>query len=410
MAAVSAHADGLRLSGYGTLAAVEVDAPEGRRFLRDITQRRDADDGLHLNADTRLGLQANWQPEARLELVGQAVLRRRAASAPASESLEWAFAAWRPTPEWQLRVGRTSPDLFLLADYRNVGFAYPWVRPPVEAYGWMPFYSMDGADLSRQWGEDARWTGRVFAGRGRSTIAGAEGYRDARARTPRVLGGTLSRQSGGLTLKATVASAYTTLEDTVGLAALRDTLLQVASASLPGVSAEAGEIAARIDLEGFSTRYLSLGASWEQGAWQLQGEWTRLGGSYRAHNGRFAYLSAGYRQGPLTFFGVAARAWPQVEATAAPAWGAAAAPLLGPVAAARLQALADALRNVDYAVRHEQHTGSLGLRWDLSPSLAAKLQVDRVRVASFGAGLWSSHDAAPPMSATVGTLTLDFVF
>jgi len=38
--------------------------------------------------------------------------RRRSKPSPA-------FAAWRPTPEWEIRAGRTSPDLFLLADVRN---------------------------------------------------------------------------------------------------------------------------------------------------------------------------------------------------------------------------------------------------------------------------------------------------
>ena len=141
----------LRVNGFGTLGLVDVLPHDDWGFRRDVTQSARHDDHLRADVDSRLGLQAAWRLDPRFELVGQVVLKPRAREAADDESLAWAFAAWRPAPEWEIRVGRTSPDLFMLADVRNVGFAYPWMRPSVEFYGWMPPSTLDGADASRQW-------------------------------------------------------------------------------------------------------------------------------------------------------------------------------------------------------------------------------------------------------------------
>jgi hypothetical protein len=41
--------------------------------------------------------------------------------------------------------------VFLTADYRKVGYAYPWVRPPVEGYDALPVTSSDGVDATLRW-------------------------------------------------------------------------------------------------------------------------------------------------------------------------------------------------------------------------------------------------------------------
>lgn len=46
-------------------------------------------------------------------------------------SVEWAFLKGRLFPKLIVRAGRLGVDVFMLSEYRNIGFAYPWVRPPV---------------------------------------------------------------------------------------------------------------------------------------------------------------------------------------------------------------------------------------------------------------------------------------
>ena len=81
-----------------------------------------------------MGLQRNLNLGSTLSATTQVVARKRAAAAPLSQAIEWAFLAFQPEPAWLLRLGRTSPDVFLYSDVRNHGVAYPWVRPSQEFY------------------------------------------------------------------------------------------------------------------------------------------------------------------------------------------------------------------------------------------------------------------------------------
>ncbi|MBS0289522.1 MAG: hypothetical protein JSS07_05750 [Proteobacteria bacterium] len=61
----------------------------------------------------------------------------------------WAFLKWEPNDHWQFRVGRVRTNAYMLSEYVNVGYAYPWVRPPEEVYSQVPtdFSNFTGVDL-----------------------------------------------------------------------------------------------------------------------------------------------------------------------------------------------------------------------------------------------------------------------
>ena len=145
----------LRFSGFGTLGAVHADVSEPWGFRRDASQPLHQG-GVRGDVDSRFGLQANYAIDNQLEFVGQVQLKRRVSESKPSDSLEWAFASYRPTSDLTIRVGRTSPDIFLLSDYRSVGFAYPWVRPNVETYAILPIFSVEGVDATKVWKFGAR--------------------------------------------------------------------------------------------------------------------------------------------------------------------------------------------------------------------------------------------------------------
>jgi hypothetical protein len=56
-----------------------------------------------------------------------------------------------------------------------------------------------------------------------------------------------------------------------------------------------------------------------------------------------------------------------------------------------------------------QHTVSLGARWDLHPQVALKFQWDRVRIGAYGGRLWANA-TAQAAEANVTSVLLDFVF
>jgi hypothetical protein len=171
--AASAYADeppdtvpasgGLRVSGFGSLGLSHVDAPDGWGFRREVTQGGSGDT-WRADVDTRLGLQLNYAFGSQFELVAQAVLKRRGRFSTTSDSLEWAYASYRPTADWAVRVGRVNLDAFLMAAYRNVGYGYLMARPSLELYAMVPT-TLDGGDVERTWRSgDARWRAKVMAG------------------------------------------------------------------------------------------------------------------------------------------------------------------------------------------------------------------------------------------------------
>src|SRR5580698_1612797 len=62
--------------------------------------------------------------------------------------VEWANLKYQITPDFSMRIGRTALGVFLLTDSLNVGFANPWVRPPLEIYNLVSITSNDGIDAS----------------------------------------------------------------------------------------------------------------------------------------------------------------------------------------------------------------------------------------------------------------------
>lgn len=64
--------------------------------------------------------------------------------------LEWGYLEYAFAPDLKLRAGRLRAPGFMLSEYRDVGYAYPWAQVPFEVYGWLPFNRYEGVDL-RHW-------------------------------------------------------------------------------------------------------------------------------------------------------------------------------------------------------------------------------------------------------------------
>jgi hypothetical protein len=400
----------LRVNGFGTLGLVDVLPHGDLGFRRDINQSARHDEHIRADVDSRLGLQAAWRLDPQFELVGQVVLKPRAREAADDESLAWAFAAWRPAPEWEIRVGRTSPDLFLLADVRNVGFAYPWMRPSVDFYGWMPASTLDGADVSRQWRlDDVRVRAKLFAGRTSVTLASNNDAGDNHGNIHPLMGGTLAVDSGGLTVKATVAEARTRSRDTAALVQAWDGLDALARVPVPVVASQAAQIRDSFSPSMLVTRYAALGLSWDVSPWQLQAELSRITGNFEASSAWYGYASIARRVGDLTFFTMLGRARASRAPVPEPQWTAALTPVVGPAMAAGAQALGANVAGQYNTIREDEGSLSLGARWDINAQVALKLQVDAVHVNAYGGGLWGYNTAAAH-NARVLSAGMDFVF
>lgn len=401
----------LRLSGFYTLGHASVHSDTGLRFARDQTQAQPGPFAL----DSRLGLQADARITPTLDATVQAVLRRRVPDTPPLQSLEWAFLRWSPSPHWQLRLGRTSPDLFLFADVRSVGVAYPWVRPSQEFYAWMPVQSVDGLDVTRLWGDDeASWRLKFGYAHGRLRVASQSGATPGDAKVQAIRALTLSRETASNRFKLSYLRTRLDLTGApylVQLDTALDALQRQAEPLLPALAAQARALRGGIRVQSDS-RYLSLGGQQELGDWAFAGEWSRVWSA--ANQATRHYASVGRRFGPLMPFviggGSRLRNGPYEPP---PSWQAQLAPWLGSAVAAQAAELGSAAARAGNMGRMVQRSAGLGLRWDVRPNLALKTQWDRTRVQPEGRSLWQVKDdqrAAAGFSANTFTVTLDGSF
>lgn len=64
--------------------------------------------------------------------------------------LEWAYLEYVFSVDTSARFGRLRAPGFMLSEFLDVGYAYPWVQTPYEVYGWLPFSRYEGMDLRHQ--------------------------------------------------------------------------------------------------------------------------------------------------------------------------------------------------------------------------------------------------------------------
>ncbi|MBV1775746.1 hypothetical protein KSF73_08455 [Burkholderiaceae bacterium DAT-1] len=75
-------------------------------------------------------------------------------------TVDWAYVSWKPDEdsEWTLQAGRKRIPLYYYSDYLYIGYAYPWVRPAPDVYGW-PIFTYDGVNASWEHSFDSSgWT------------------------------------------------------------------------------------------------------------------------------------------------------------------------------------------------------------------------------------------------------------
>jgi hypothetical protein len=260
-------------------------------FLRDLSQQNGAAAGKwHARPDSLLGLQLHAHLREDLEGVVQVVSRYHDVNSFTPE-LEWGFLRLTPSPSLVLRAGRLGTDLYLNADSRRVGYANLTVRPPVDVFGGLPLYHMDGLDaaLTRPLGEGL-FQAKAYAGYTDETVPIDRQLWDLKGTF--LSGLNLDYQFHGWSYRL----GYGQLRFKRGfpqepqLDLLRQT-------GVPSAIAAADDLA----LAGKQGSYHSFGFSFDEGPLQLQGMLARIRYDTATYeNSLSGYLLAGYRLGSWT--------------------------------------------------------------------------------------------------------------
>ncbi len=398
--ALSTAAEGFNIGGFVTLG---FNADDGKDMapVRDISQTINPATDARWETDSRAGLQIEYGVSASTALIGQVVLRDQF-KPDLNNAVELAYLALNPQPAIDLRLGRINYDTFMLADIRNVSYAYPWVRPPIEFYGWVPIFSLNGADAaySTHW-DDALWRLKLQAGKSQFSFAMGTDPAGYDFESDGLVNISLSRQTARWNIK-TAYSQFSLGNELLPLAPLQHGLAQVAAGS-GAIAAEANNLLKDITFKAAKITYSTLGAAYDDGIWNLQSEIGHTTSTAAlAPQGNMAYLSIARRMEEWTPYLLLStyRARHAIR-TASNDWG------------SNLNAtLRDPAVRLPDMIRINQSTISIGTRWDFLPHAALKLQLDSTKIQPYGWGLmWrESHLLPEQQRMTLLSASLDFVF
>lgn len=99
-------------------------------------------DNGSFDSDSTIGLQTTFRINATTDVTAQLVAK---GTDNWDLEAEWAFIRYSPNDELSLRAGRLRLPLYLFSESLEVGFSYPWIRPPEEVYA-IPINNYDGVD------------------------------------------------------------------------------------------------------------------------------------------------------------------------------------------------------------------------------------------------------------------------
>ncbi len=390
-----------QFSGFATMGLVVNNHPE-LGFRRDITQSEGPSDGtLEWKTDSLIGVQwqGRWSPkfDATLQLVAKERHKNEL-----QKAVEWAFVRYRPMDGLDLRVGRLGADVFLLSEFRQVGYTYPWVRPPQDYYGALALYHFDGFDLTKRF-DLARGTlnVKVFYGETEQDYPGSDTTDD---------GVTLNFTPRGISFNLEMDNwrwRYTYVDVKYNnnmVAPLTDAL----EATVP-LWPEAVSIAEGLNTKGKGLTYHALGGVYDDDTWWLQGEAARLSSNATLNpSGRYYYLSVGRRFDDILVYATQGFARPD---RGVPSYS----PPQGypPELAMQLDMVAAGVNRSVQGISQKQSSIGVGARWDFRPRMALKFQVDRFSIDKSGTNLWSRDGHmifTENQSATVASFAMDVLF
>jgi hypothetical protein len=400
------------LAGYPAAGAETVDSPDTRMFsfdafgtlgvVRSSETRADFSSTRLLpngagytrrwspDPDSRIGGQVTANLTPRLSAVVQLIIAQTSANT-FTPDVEWANVKYDLTPEVSIRVGRILLPSYLLSESRNVGYANPWIRPPVEVYDLEPVSDSDGADV----------TYKLRMGNFLHTFVGT-------------LGHTQTSLPAGATVNA---RRLWVMSDTVeyGPATFKITYQQT-RVSLNSFSAlfnafrqfgpQGNALADKYDVLDKRATFLGLGTSYDPGKWFVMGEWatTELHSVLGRSHGW--YVTTGYRLAKFTPYLTYAAVKAESNTSDPGLSLATLPPSLAGTAAGLNAGLDVALGSIPV-----QRTASVGARWDFMKNLDLKLQLDHTRLGAGSAGALINVQPDFQRGGTVNlfSVTIDFV-
>lgn len=372
------------ISGFGTVGVVRTNTDDAQ-YAR-INQRSGADRSADMTVDSTLGVQATWTANEWLSTTGQ-LLSQKGIKNNFVPQVEWAFVKAKVSDNLSVRVGRIGLPAYAASDYRNVGYANTWLRPPIEVYN-LQYNHFDGADvLYRTAVGDTTIVGQVVAGRSSAKILGVGGaVIDTDLKN--MFGANVSVEAGPVTLRAGHIQAKYHADS-----AALDTLTALISRLTPYDA-----LAEDLRLNGKTTSFSGVGVNVDWRNMLFQGEYTIVRSDALSIPERDQwYTTFGYRIGkwtPYATYSTVRVVSPKTNNTI-------------PRDTELNVGLSNGMNLLTAGT--EQTSKSIGVRYDFHSSAALKVQFDRVTPKN-GAGQFVHPEPGFTGPVNVISAAVDFVF
>lgn len=132
--------DRIRISGYGQITGGTTLGSD------DVYSEIPYEDKVDFKEESLLAVQLDADLSEDFTATAQLLARGRDGY---EAELAWAYVQWKLSENTSLKFGRQRTPFFKYSDFLDVGYAYPWIRPPVAVYN-VPFSNIDGVGLLDQ--------------------------------------------------------------------------------------------------------------------------------------------------------------------------------------------------------------------------------------------------------------------
>lgn len=130
--------DRFHISGYGSLVGGkviggEVDPSGDKEFQVDFYDYAFYTEELDFEQESMVALQMRADVMDRLTATIQLVAKGADGWSP---DIDWAYLSYQVGQDGTLMAGRRMLPMYYFSEYMEVGYAYPWLRPPANLYWW----------------------------------------------------------------------------------------------------------------------------------------------------------------------------------------------------------------------------------------------------------------------------------
>lgn len=131
--------DNIQFNGFLTVGAAISDDDTD-------TQNGNITDDVGFDEDTRVGVQISADINKRMSVTAQ-LLGASDREQSFDATFDWGYVSYSLLENIDIRGGKIKFPTFLISEYIEVGYAYPWIRPPAEVYSSNPITAITGYDL-----------------------------------------------------------------------------------------------------------------------------------------------------------------------------------------------------------------------------------------------------------------------